>query len=239
MLAHLRAISSTPTHSPGFSSPELRTPFTESFSREEASSLAEESMKETANNYMHDTAPEFAAPETTAPAITPPETTAPAITPLEIMTVPRPEALATDNPMNQSFSYMNSVHPRRNAMHPQEVHDEMCDIMKDVYRLYGAGYSEMLYQKAIIRAAYVQGLPVMTERDIFTDFGLGTLLVGRVDLEVAANCLYELKVGPSKIEVDKKQVHKYLKAYDNNSENIQRAALVYFAPGGLFIHNVR
>ena len=70
--------------------------------------------------------------------------------------------------------------------------------MKDIYWLYGAGYYEMLYQKAIIRATYMQGLPVMTERDIFTDFGLGTLLVGRVDLKVAANCLYEFKVGPSK-----------------------------------------
>jgi GxxExxY protein len=120
-----------------------------------------------------------------------------------------------------------------------DVHEAMCSIIRDVYRRCGGGYTESFYQRAVLRAAYLQGLPVMMERDLFADFGGGSLLAGRVDLEVAGVCLYELKVGSPKIPVDSKQVKKYLKAYDVNKEDIQIASLVYFGTGHVFIHNVR
>jgi hypothetical protein len=120
-----------------------------------------------------------------------------------------------------------------------DVHDAMCSIFRDVYLRCGGGYTESFYQKSVLRAAYLKGLPVMMERDLFADFGDGSLLAGRVDLEVAGVCLYELKVGPPKIMVDSKQVKKYLKTYDKNEEDIQIASLVYFGTGHVFIHNVR
>jgi hypothetical protein len=120
-----------------------------------------------------------------------------------------------------------------------DVHEAMCAIFRDIYCRCGGGYTESFYQKAVLRAAYLKGLPVMMERDLFADFGDGSLLAGRVDLEVAGVCLYELKIGSPKILVDSKQVKKYLKTYDANKEDIQIASLVYFGTGHVFIHNVR
>ncbi|KAJ1466466.1 hypothetical protein T484DRAFT_1756622 [Baffinella frigidus] len=120
-----------------------------------------------------------------------------------------------------------------------DVHEAMCSIIRDVYRRCGGGYTESFYQRAVLRAAYLQGLPVMMERDLFANFGDGVLLAGRVDLEVAGMCLYELKIGSPKILVDSKQIKKYLKTYDAKKEDIQIASLVYFGTGHVFIHTVR
>jgi hypothetical protein len=121
---------------------------------------------------------------------------------------------------------------------PLQVHSIMCEIFRDVYKSHGGGHSESLYQKAVVRAAYLKGLPVMMEREIYTDRGHGSFHVGRVDVEVAGSCLYELKIGKPKIVADTTQLKRYLGAYDNNGESIQIASLVYFGPS-LHVHDVR
>jgi hypothetical protein len=82
-------------------------------------------------------------------------------------------------------------------------------------------------------------LPTMTERELFVDHGEGSLLVGRVDLEVARTCLYEFKIGSPNIARDTEQVNKYLCAYDINKETILVACLVYFTHSGLVVHEIR
>jgi PD-(D/E)XK nuclease superfamily len=119
------------------------------------------------------------------------------------------------------------------------VHSHMLRMFSDIYTRYGTRYSENLYQKAIIRRAYLDMLPIMTERELFVDFGEGSLLVGRVDLEVTGNCLYELKITAPNIAKDSEQILKYLRAYDQNKETIQIASLVYFTNSGVVVHEVR
>jgi hypothetical protein len=120
-----------------------------------------------------------------------------------------------------------------------EVDLEMNKIMKHVVTTYPKSCSESVYQKAVLREAYLAGLPVMVERDVFSDYGNGSLLMGRVDMEVAGVCLYELKVGKPNIEVHALQLQKYLQAYDQNKENIQVAKLVYFVANRLVMHVMR
>ena len=120
-----------------------------------------------------------------------------------------------------------------------EVHTEMCNLFKDIHNRYGTRCSEALYQRACVRRAYLNGLPVMAEREMYVNFGDGNFLIGRVDLEVANSCLYELKVGSTNVQKDSEQVRKYLDAYDRNGENIQIASLVYFTAGGVVLHDVR
>jgi hypothetical protein len=120
-----------------------------------------------------------------------------------------------------------------------DVDQEMCAIMQRVVTTYPASCSESLYQKAVLREAYLSGLPVMVERDVYADYGFGALHVGRVDMEVAGVCLYELKIGKPNIEPHSMQLKKYLKAYDHNKENIQVAKLVYFTPNRVITHVLR
>ena len=121
-----------------------------------------------------------------------------------------------------------------------KVHSHMLEIFKDIHTRYGTRYSEALYQRAIVRRAYLDGLPTMVERELFVDLGEGALMVGRVDLEVAGGCLYELKIGNPNTIKDTEQIKKYLYAYDLNLEKIQIACLVYFShSGALLIHDVR
>ena len=119
------------------------------------------------------------------------------------------------------------------------IHFHMSRMFSDISARYGSRFSESLYQKAIVRMAYKAMLPVMTERELFVDFGDGILLVGRVDLEVAGRCLYELKIGNPNVTKDSEQVRKYLQAYDRNHETIEIAAIVYFTNSGIVIHDVR
>jgi hypothetical protein len=119
------------------------------------------------------------------------------------------------------------------------VDKEMSMIMKRVADTYPTACSESVYQKAVLREAYLAGLPVMVERDVFVDYGNGSLLMGRVDMEVAGVCLYELKVGKPNIEVHAMQLQKYIQAYDQNKENIQVAKLVYFTSNRVITHVMR
>jgi hypothetical protein len=119
------------------------------------------------------------------------------------------------------------------------VHSHMLGVFSDIHIRYGARYSESLYQRAIVRRAYLDMLPIMMERELFVDFGEGNLLVGRVDLEVAGKCLYELKISAPNITKDTDQIQRYLYAYDNNKETIQIASLVYFTNSGVVVHEVR
>ena len=120
-----------------------------------------------------------------------------------------------------------------------EVHVEMCAIFRDVYQRYGTKNSESLYQKACMRRGYLNGLPIMAERELYVDYGDGNFLIGRVDLEVAGMCLYELKIGAPNFAKDSDQIRKYLSAYDKNSEDIKIACLVYFTSNGVVMHEVR
>jgi hypothetical protein len=119
------------------------------------------------------------------------------------------------------------------------VHGHMINVFSDVFNRYGARYSEALYQRAIVRRAYLDLLPVMMERELFVNFGEGSLLVGRIDLEVAGRCLYELKIGNPNIVKDTEQIKKYLCAYDLSTETIDIASLVYFTSTGVVVHEVR
>jgi hypothetical protein len=121
---------------------------------------------------------------------------------------------------------------------PADVHAEMTSIFSDVYTRYGAKNSESLYQKACLRRGYMQNLPMMAERELIVDYGDGNFLIGRVDLEVAGSCLYELKIGPANFVKDSEQIRRYLMAYDKNGENIQIACLVYFTSTGVVMHDV-
>jgi hypothetical protein len=121
----------------------------------------------------------------------------------------------------------------------KSVHSHMLLMFSDIGNRYGNRFSEALYQKAITRRAYLDNIPIMTERELFVDFGEGSLLVGRVDLEVAGSCLYELKIGTPNIAKDTGQVTKYLDAYDLNKDSIQIASLVYFTTSGVVVHEVR
>ncbi|KAJ1468614.1 hypothetical protein T484DRAFT_1754992 [Baffinella frigidus] len=131
------------------------------------------------------------------------------------------------------------VEPNSVQYHAFDVDQEMSKIMQRVVSTYPASCAESLYQKAVLREAYLSGLPVMVERDVYTDFGLGALHVGRVDMEVAGVCLYELKIGKPNIELHSAQLNKYLEAYDHNKENIQVAKLVYFTPNRVTTHVIR
>jgi hypothetical protein len=119
------------------------------------------------------------------------------------------------------------------------VHAHMLHIFQEIHSRYGVRYTESLYQRAIVRRTYLDMLPTMYERELFVDHGEGSLLVGRVDLEVAGNCLYEFKIGTPNIARDTEQVNKYLCAYDMNKESILIASLVYFTQCGLVVHEVR
>ena len=119
------------------------------------------------------------------------------------------------------------------------VHAHMLHIFQQIHTRYGVRYTESLYQRAIVRRAYLDMLPTMTERELFVDHGEGSLLVGRVDLEVAGTCLYEFKIGSPNIARDTEQVNKYLCAYDMNQERILVACLVYFTHSGLVVHEIR
>jgi hypothetical protein len=119
------------------------------------------------------------------------------------------------------------------------VHAHMLHMFREIHTRYGVRYTESLYQRAIVRRAYLDMLPIMTERELFVDHGEGSLLVGRVDLEVAGTCLYEFKIGSPNIARDTEQVNKYLCAYDINKENILVACLVYFTHSGLVVHEIR
>ncbi|KAJ1486214.1 hypothetical protein T484DRAFT_3631191 [Baffinella frigidus] len=120
-----------------------------------------------------------------------------------------------------------------------DVHNEMCDIFDSIYTRYGPRCSEALYQRATVRRVYLDGIPCMSERELYANVGEGHLLVGRIDLEVASSCLYEFKVGPVNVAKDSEQVNKYLRAYDLNGETIQIASLIYFTPDGVVVHDVR
>jgi hypothetical protein len=131
------------------------------------------------------------------------------------------------------------VKPNSVQYRASEVEQEMGSIMQRVFSTYPEGCSESLYQKAVLREAYLSGLPVMVERDVYADYGNGSLLLGRVDMEVAGVCLYEFKVGIPKIAEHSKQLQKYLAAYDKNQENIQVAKLVYFTSDRVLTHVLR
>jgi GxxExxY protein len=121
----------------------------------------------------------------------------------------------------------------------ENVHDAVVQMSKNVHSCFGPNCSESLYQRAVLRAAYLHHFPAMQEREIFTDYGQGSLLVGRVDLEVASCCLYEFKVCKVNLEDHPGQMKRYLRAYDNNNEKIRVAALLYFTKTGVFVHRVR
>jgi GxxExxY protein len=134
----------------------------------------------------------------------------------------------------------SSEQKRPRQFKPLEVHEEMTMIFKDVYKRHGPGLSESTYQRAAVRRAYLDGLPVMMERELFADFGDGNLLIGRVDIEVASSCLYELKIGAVNPQAHTSQVLKYIRAYDSSqSDDIKIASLVYFTANGVVIHEVR
>jgi GxxExxY protein len=118
------------------------------------------------------------------------------------------------------------------------VHEEVVRLSEDVHCNFGPNCSESLYQRAVLRALYLENIPVMQERDIFTTHGQGSFFVGRVDLEVAGCCLYEFKSGKINITDHSNQLNRYLRAYANNKEPIRVAALMYFTAKGVFVHRV-
>ena len=134
---------------------------------------------------------------------------------------------------------LQSPKRQKRIFNSNEVDAEMTQIMHDVFKRHGKRCSEGLYQRATVRRAYLDGLPVMMERELFANHGDGNLLVGRVDIEVAGCVLYELKIGPPNILKDEEQIKTYLRAYDSNNENILIAALVYFSKDGVKLHYVR
>ena len=154
-----------------------------------------------------------------------------AVFPGDVGPAPVPEERAL-----KSSIYNRKRHRQFDAL---EVHEEMIQIFHDVWTRHGNGCSEATYQRAVARRAYLDGLPIMMERELYADYGEGNLLAGRIDMEVASSCLYEMKIGPVKLR-DCLQVKKYLRAYDHSkSDDIKIASLVYFTSSGVVVHDVR
>ena len=102
-----------------------------------------------------------------------------------------------------------------------------------VYRDLGDGCSERTYQKKLYYDMYCRDIPCIIERPVHTTTHHGmTLGKGRVDLEVARRFVLELKVTRAtekNVRNDKRQLLRYLTAYQEQKLHIERAAIVYFS----------
>lgn len=152
--------------------------------------------------------------------------------------VTKPPNVIVDKGSDPSTSVWSRLPTNSLLPHTPLVHEAVVRVSNEVFASFGPNCSESLYQKGVLRALYLHNMPVMQERDIFTDYGHGSLFVGRVDLEVAGCCLYELKIGKINIVEHSRQLNRYLKAYANNKETIKVAALIYFTQTGVFVHKV-
>lgn len=102
----------------------------------------------------------------------------------------------------------------------------------DIYFQLGEGHSEKAYQTALLYKLYQLGVPCLMERPVYVTENSMSILAGRVDLEVNQRFLLELKVSnPSAVNVrkDRKQLKRYITAYQANGVTLERAALVYFS----------
>jgi GxxExxY protein len=101
----------------------------------------------------------------------------------------------------------------------------------DIYMQLGDGHSEKAYQTALLYKLYQLDVPCLMERPIYVTENSMSILAGRVDLEVNKRFLLELKVSnPTEMNVrkDRKQLRRYVAAYQGNGVVLERAALVYF-----------
>ena len=114
---------------------------------------------------------------------------------------------------------------------------DWCSVIEaagDVYFNLGDGCSERMYQEALLHALYIMNVPVLIERPVYAMNGGMTVMKGRIDLEIARRFILELKVSApttANLRKDKKQLRRYISAYNDNGVRLERAALVYFGNG--------
>jgi hypothetical protein len=117
----------------------------------------------------------------------------------------------------------------------------MITLAHTVFKLYGVGYTERVYQEGMYLSAYKENIACLMERHVYVNHDSTPLYIGKVDLEVAGRFVFELKIHPfntSNLKKDRIQIEKYLKAYAINKHVIDRAALIYFTPDGVHVVEV-
>jgi GxxExxY protein len=123
----------------------------------------------------------------------------------------------------------------------QPVYDSMIALAHTVFKQYGTGYTERVYQEGMYLSAYKKNIPCLMERHVYVTHDSSPLFIGKVDLEVAGRFVFELKIHPfntQNLKKDRIQIEKYLRAYALNSHVIDRAALIYFTPDGVRVVEV-
>jgi GxxExxY protein len=122
-----------------------------------------------------------------------------------------------------------------------ETFQTIIDIARTVFDQYGIGNTERVYQEAMYFSAYKSGIPCLMERSIHIVHDDMPLLIGRVDLEVDNKLVFELKIhafNAVNFRKDRVQLQKYLRAYAQNNQVIENAALIYFGEKGVHVVNV-
>jgi hypothetical protein len=107
----------------------------------------------------------------------------------------------------------------------------LLEVVGNTYFELGDGCSEKAYQLALLNKLYKMNIPCLVEKNVYKHENGVPILTGRVDIEIASDFVLELKVSmPTAVNLrkDKKQLRRYISAYNANNTPLERAALVYF-----------
>jgi len=124
------------------------------------------------------------------------------------------------------------IHCNSSTRQPRVKWSELVDIAGNAFEEHGDACSERVYQDAMFYALYRRGIPCIRERPLYVLNSGYSVHKGRVDLEIASQFILELKVCSAterNITRDKKQLRRYLRAYQQNGQSIERAAIIYFS----------
>lgn len=124
------------------------------------------------------------------------------------------------------------THCNASASQPRMSWKEIVDVAGNAFEEHGDACSERVYQDAMFYALYRRGIPCIRERPLYVLNSGYSVHKGRVDLEIASKFILELKVCSAterNISRDKKQLRRYLRAYQQNGQSIERAAIIYFS----------
>lgn len=91
-----------------------------------------------------------------------------------------------------------------------------------------SGSTEGFYQRMLAAELYHQGVPSLSEVEVFTMSGCVPVLVGRLDMEVDHSIILELKTAPTITAKHIQQLMKYVRARSSTGMHITEAAVVCF-----------
>ncbi|KAJ1467811.1 hypothetical protein T484DRAFT_1755591 [Baffinella frigidus] len=107
----------------------------------------------------------------------------------------------------------------------------LLEVVGSTYFELGDGCSEKAYQLALLNKLYKMKIPCLVEKNVYKHENGVSILTGRVDIEIASDFVLELEVSAptvANLRKDKKQLRRYMSAYNANNTPLERAALVYF-----------